>query len=566
MHISHRGILVVCFVLLFAGASALAQGVVENKRYGFKLRPPAGWKEVPLKVDERWIVAKFLSDKEYYDAEADKGAKGWNTTIGGFMHRPSMSVIVFPEDQTKPRKPKKIDTGSTGEEKKVSVVLKFEHPYKDYVDYLDRNYRGGGFYVADEKQGEVDGTPVTMREINVEKLTRQKKKLIAWQYELEGLDVVVEFEILLGHADKLKQMLTQCLRSFRPIERVGVTDAEREMEERGREMRETEFSRLLITEVEGENLSAAERKKRRLDLQEHLHKTALARLPAGWTSKRTPHFLVLSHVDDRFRDKVVAQAETVRKWLDRNFDDIGDDYVPHGIIRICASRDEERAYHRASGDAQGAFSFESGEVTISKDYTFKKWEFEWLNRGLALQWFFGKNSRLAWSLPPWLQIGLSEYLGSASEKGGKLNFPADEWEKRGLREAERSNELLSLKDLMDATDAAAWSYRQHYQAASVVRYLLGQGGKTGKSKDFIKRYLKTWDAVVREMAKEEAAKSKEKGRPKTEEEEEEELKRQRGAWGQNTKAIQDKVHPRVFAGWTDADWAALERAWRAAAL
>ncbi len=531
---------------------AIGQSAVENKRYGFKVKAPSSWTEVPLKVDERWIVAKYLSDRELYDRESN------------WTHRPEMTVIVFPADQTRPQKPKKIETAATGEEKKTVVVINFQHPYKNYLDYLDRNYSGGGFYVSAEKEDEIGGISVTMREISVEKSTFQQKKMIAWVFHLEDLDVAVQFEVLMSQFDKLKPGLVSCLRSFREVPREGLSAEEAALEAKGKEMRESDVERTVRSIADEDNLSPDELKKRRIEIQEYQHKKAIARLPSGWTSKRTPHFLVLSHVDDRFRDKVIGHAEAVRSWLDKTFADLGEDYVPHGIIRICASSDEERAYHSGSGDA---FSYLTGEVTISKDYTFRDFEFEWLGRGLADQWLSGKNNRLAWSMPAWLENGISQYVGSAAEKGGRLVFPADAWEKRGLKIAERSNELASVKDMFWSTDRSGWSMARYYQSASIVRFLLGPDARrSSRTKGLLTHYLKTFDAVVRERAKEEAKESKKLEESKTEAEEEERFKQRKSRWEADSKAILEEVHRRVFSGWTDSDWDSLDKAWRGSVL
>jgi len=532
--------------------AAAAQSTIENTRYGFKLRAPSDWKEVPLKVDERWIVAKYLSDRDLYDKES------------GWTHRPEMTVIVFPADQTKPQKPKKVESGETGEGKRTVVLINFEHPYKNYLDYLDRNYSGGGFYVSDEKESEMGGIPVTMREISVEKSTFQKKKMAAWVFHLEGVDVAVQFEMVMSQFDKMKPTVISSLRPFKPIPTVAMSAEEEELEAKGKALRDLNVENSVLEKADAGELGPEERRKRRIDIQEFQHKKALAKLPAGWTSKRSAHYLVLNHADDRFRDKVIAQAEAVRSWLDKSLVDLGSDYVPHGIIRICANRDEESAYHSGSGDA---FSYLTGEVTISKDLTFSDFEFEWLNRSLFRQWLSGKNDRLSFSMPGWLENGLSQYVGSATEKGGRLVFPADEWEKRGLREAERGRELQTVREMFTTTDKSGWSTARYYQSASIVRFLLGPGSKgSGKTKELLTRYIKTFDEVVRERQKEEMKDTKNMEKPKTEEEEEARFKERKTRWETDSKAILEAVNERMFAGWTDSDWAALDKAWRGSVL
>ena len=55
--------LALCDTGLAAPAAAHAAADHKDARLGFKIQTPRDWTEIPQQVDERWVVAKFLSDK-----------------------------------------------------------------------------------------------------------------------------------------------------------------------------------------------------------------------------------------------------------------------------------------------------------------------------------------------------------------------------------------------------------------------------------------------------------------------------------------------------------------------
>ena len=116
-------------VLAFLAASAMSQGGGwhQDQRFGFKFLPPKSWTQIPLKVDEDWLVAKYLSDKTYVWTDKEIG---WS-----WEHKPELMVIAFVEqviDKPDGDKPIEIEDGE-----KTPIVT---NPYKDYEDFLDRTY------------------------------------------------------------------------------------------------------------------------------------------------------------------------------------------------------------------------------------------------------------------------------------------------------------------------------------------------------------------------------------------------------------------------------------------
>ena len=104
----------------------------EDTRLGFKFKPPKDWTAVPLKVDENWQVAKYLSPREYIYNDP----QGWT-----WEHRPQLVAIAFPAAVVE----KDVEVDKKDDK---TTEIRILNPYKNYEDYLARTYSGGGYYVA----------------------------------------------------------------------------------------------------------------------------------------------------------------------------------------------------------------------------------------------------------------------------------------------------------------------------------------------------------------------------------------------------------------------------------
>ena len=131
-----RAVLSLAVVTLLA-APAPAQELLSDAKLGIKLKAPDGYTRVPLKPDEEWIAARWISPRSYY--QNDKS---------GFSidHKPELTVISFPSDKVKQRVEEQ--KSGTGEQSRTITIIK--NPFKDYRDYLKRTYNEGGFFIAKE--------------------------------------------------------------------------------------------------------------------------------------------------------------------------------------------------------------------------------------------------------------------------------------------------------------------------------------------------------------------------------------------------------------------------------
>lgn len=531
-------------IVLVLQTLAAAQGVHVDKKNGFQVKPPSGWSKIPIKVEEKWIAAKWLCDRKYADKES------------GFEHQPMMKVIVF--DKTKGKNGGGA-TGTGGSEGKPEELgpggsIDLTAPYLDYKDYLKRNFQEGGFYISAEQATKFGDVPVLMLEVKIEKLVMTgKKRIMAWEHSAEWGSIAIEVDCLEQHFDKLKPTFLAAFKTLSLIKRDPNAKGTDDEIDTGAKIK-----------VIDPNETPEQQKKRRIEAQEKAFKKAVADLPSEWTSKRTPHFLILNHAGTKFMDKVVAHAEAVRVWLDQNFDDVGTGYVQHMIIRICKDRDEENAFRRSSDDA---FSSETREAVVSenRDGT-SAYEFDYMGQSIMQRFFKDKNDDLYSSLPQWLDRGLSQYIGTAVLKGNRLEFAPDSSENERIREGRRLNKFKPVRDLFEMTGKDLWSGENRMyldaQIASVFRYVYGPGRANRKVANLVKDYIKLLLEVLVENEKAARAEVKKEGGAKSEEEEEEEFKKRRKQdWGAKEKEFLGQVFKKTFDGWSDGDWAALQSGW-----
>jgi hypothetical protein len=541
--ISMRRSLVLLPVLALAAQVQLfAQGMCVDKGNGFQFQPPKDWTQVPIQVEEKWIATKYLSDRKFDDKES------------GFSHSPLMRVIIFEKAATNPGGG---ETGSGGaEDKPVEVQpgdeISLTRPYTDYKDYLKRNFRDGGFYISAEKDTKFGETPVKMLEVKIEKLVRTgKKRIYCWIFTAEWGDLAIECEILEQFVDKLQPTVINAFKTFKLIARDP--NAKKEAVGGG-------GAKIKIVDP---NETPEMQKKRRVEMEEKMFKKAIADLPKEWTTKRTPHFLILNHAGVKYQDKVIAHAEAIRNWLDKEFGDIGPGYVQGCIIRICKDRDEERAFSSGSGDA---WSSDSRELVTSESKDgLNPYEFQYLGRGLMSMFFHDKNDDLYNALPAWLETGLRQYIGTAVVKANQLQFEPDDSEKTRMREGWQKSKFKPVRDLVTVTTKEFMGEEGQYvicQCSSLVRYLMGPGRGNKKHASMIKGYLKNLLEVMKENEKAARAAVKAEGGAKTEEEEEEEFKKRRKQdWSAKEKEFLNAVMKAVFGDWTDADWNILHASW-----
>jgi hypothetical protein len=528
------------------------KGVCEDTRYGFRFKAPKEWTRIPLKLEEQWQVAKYLSDKPYFYTDP---TDGWTNE-----HKPQATVIAFVTEKVREEAKIRKQKDEKGDDRYVILI---SNPYKDYLDYMKRTYSGGGWFVSDEKEAKLEDLPVTQYEIKVEKLTRDgPKRIICWVYHTPEVDFAFHWEVLESAYPKLKDTVYDTLKSFKLIARTGS----------GLPTADTGERKIQLDDYDKQ--TPEQRKERRITLEQSLHAKAKTSVPDGWQALQVGRFLVLNHTDEKYARRVAEHCGVIFDWLDEAFPFVGPtEYVRAPILRICKDRDEENSFH-SGGDFW--FSDNQIEIVISQDNSgfVTGWAVERINRQLLTLWFSERDRDLSRAMPYWLREGLGQVIGTARAKGKKVEFRTDDWERDGIRELLREGNATPIQTLirMGIEDffgkaMSTWGGPAK-EAGGLVRFFVtGPASKNPKTRDILRDYLKNLKSTVNELkAADEAAGKKPDGAPKTEKEEEEQYKADAQRWKQREKQLLDTTFEKTFRSWTEKDWEAFQATYLKAVL
>lgn len=524
-------------------AAAQKQGYHQDSKKGFQIKVPEKWTTIPVKIDEKWIVAKFLSNRSYEVKARDAEDSG--------SHKPEILVIEF-DDEARKLKVEEEQRGDT-------TYIAKNAPYRDYQDYLKRNV-GEGWYIDKEEAGTEAGVPCTKYSVRIEKGSRMKRRIVTWLFRAEKGEMAVHCEVLEDHFEKLEPMMLAALKSFKLIPRTAVEATAAITGEAGGD------SMWVTDRSKWKELSVEDRQRRRKRIEEERMAKSQKDLLPGWTAKRTKHYLVLSHADAKYTKSVIEAVEAYRTWLESEYDSVSDEYVMHGVIRICADLDEARSYSRGSNN-RDSFNPDNREVISWQDKSEGNAGVDWsrLFAGMFDQYIYDKDPLLYNYLPIWIHQGLHGYVGSAKMKSGKLVNEPDTEESNRIREVERAGKFAALKELMGAklegdvktsTEAEQLAYSQWIaQNNRLLRYIYGPGAKTPQLKDFVLKYMKGTMAIAEGM---DAERRQPRSAATTEEEERARNEEDANYWRRRRTEILEQLNKDL--GWDDATWASIEKA------
>lgn len=529
-------------------AALQKKGVHEDKRFGFQFKPPKDWSGIALKTDEAWLAAKYRSDKSYFFTDPD--------TKFTHEHTPELLMIAFIKENMKKKKQEVTESEEDGEKQ---VVVEINNPYKNYQDFLDRTYSGGGFYIDKTEKTKVDDLDVTIYHIKVEKLTIPKR-IETWVYHTEDIDFALQIEVLESENRKLQKLKDRSYKSFEQIERTEGRLPTSGATEDG----------IRITFRDMNTGTDKERKTKRVESQKQLQARAINQLPEDWDHIKVGDTLILTHTDRKYTDRVGDHVKIFMKWLDKEFDYIGPkQYVRAPIIRICESAEEEGSFTRGvRTGSEGVFSGGQEIVTHKDQAGFIGGEIGYVNRRLLDHWLDEKDSDLNLAMPMWLRNGLYEYVDGARADGRKLDFRADDWSRDNARLAISKGEATSPRELIAMTREEFVGGGQGYwgrtaESVMFVRFLMSPEARRCKqAKTLIKDYILALDQVVEaQKAADEASSDDDPDRPKTEEEEEEMAKARAERWRARERQLMEDVFTITFGDWDEGDWEKLEKAY-----
>lgn len=511
-----------------------------HKALGVQVTIPDGFGNVPLQIDEQWIVAKFLSNKTYLSKDRD-----WN-----YEHRPLMRIIAFTE---------KAKTGSAAEVHEEEGGTTFigigAVPYQGYRDYVKRHRRG--FFFSKEDPGTVATQDCLMCEVDVHKST-PRLHLYSVVFHRPTFEIAIEIEVLEDRLDKLEKICKKVLKSVRFTEPAAESGAAVTGGRKTSKRLKSAFR------SEWKKLSTEERYETRRQMEREHHKAARARTPPDWTITESKHFLVISHAEGKFTKKMIDGAELFYSWCEKEFGKLGNDYVRRPVLRLCRDADEYRAYHFDSSNATG-WSLFGGDREIGTYYDNYNGtsgrDVSVLFGGILRHYLQEKDSYIVSFTPYWLTWALDDYLDAAIVKGRKLEFKAGDWSRDEARNMFRDGKLPPLRKILEA-DADAFralrkaDSRAHYAAAQAIRYILGPGKRQKAFKNFLLRYFKAAITVGEKDDKRSPTKYRE---AKTEAEEEAMAKTRAARNKDRRKALQQEINTLVLSQITDKDWKKLEK-------
>ena len=544
---------VICLVVLASLTGTAWSGTHKDTRWGFRIKVPKDWKNAAMSATEEWIAAKFIGDR----ALEPKKSEFW------VREHPHIWVIGFPVARVD-------DRGAKIEKKGDKTTIEWKNPYKDYKDFVKRAMSlGGGYHFSKEETATIGDVEVLQYEIKVEKGAAAPFRIVTWVYQFEDVHFAIHCKILEDHYDKYKSTFRSTLKSFRRIER-----------EKALPGSATTGKKIIKVEDESK-LTPEELKKLRSDRFEQLLRKELDALPDGWYEVRSKHYVALANADRKFTKRALKHAEAVRKYLDKTFAGIGSDYIPMGIIRVFASREEEQAFQGGTNWMWGP-GVEQVLVTQTVGGTDRAWEFEYLSSRLTSQYLSFKNSFLSDNMPYWFREGLKQHMRFARSKGTSVKIKPDEYDRQYIKDIIKGGKAVPLKEMFQKGEAQNMTL---YQAGSVCSYLLTKGNR-GKTKGAIQNYLRNLvgaieEAEVEYKAKRDALKKEAEARAaaaaaesgavvesEDEEGEEEgdsaaeaEFEKMKEAMKERSKAVLEQAFEKTFGSLSDKDWERLNRAW-----
>ncbi|HEB52074.1 MAG TPA: hypothetical protein ENI87_02340, partial [bacterium] len=453
-----------------------------HDKFGVEMTIPQDFSVVPLQVDEKWIAAKFLCDKTYISKSRD-----WN-----HEHRPLMRIIIFTEEAKK-------DTGTEIHEEDGKTLIGIGAvPYQGYRDYVKRHR--SGFFFNKENEARIGGKDCLMCEVEVHK-SEPKLHLYSVVFRRPTFEFAVEFEVLEDRKDKLEAKLMKSLRSIRFDD--SVVEASAPITGGGKGRKRTSSRLWTAFRDEWRKRPRAERDEIRRGMEQRHHEAVRKATPEDWTISESKHFLVVSHASAKFTKQMTDGAELFYKWCEKEFGDLGDDYVRRPVLRLCKDFDEYKAYHFDSSNETG-WSLVGADREIGTyydNYNGSSGRDVSLLFGGIMQHFLQERDPFIVSYTPyWLTWALDDYVRECYVKGRKLDFRVGDATRDEARNLLRDGKLPKLQELLSMNmsqlrDLLKKDRRMGYAASQALRYVIGPGSKDKAFKNFVKRYFETAIAV-----------------------------------------------------------------------
>jgi hypothetical protein len=519
------------------------KGVHKDSYYGFSLKHPKKWSNIARKTNEQWLAAKYVSDKSYSYTDKDVGY-----TVN---HTPELQVIVFPLEVTK-------KGGITEDEKEIDgekvTTFKITSPYRNYDDFLTRTYTGGGYYLSDQEEDEIDDIKVTKYTYTVDKMARSGPQTIeTWVYHTEDVDYAVQLVGLTKHWKKIAKIFKPARQTFEIIERTGSLAHSGETSDTA-----------IFRRVDLSGATPKERKSKAVASESSIHEAAIAKLPPdGWESKKSKRTLVITSADKRYSKRVQSHVDNLFKWLDSEFGFLGTDaYMRAPVVRICATQDEAAAFTAgtSSGGYGGFWNISDELLTWDDTSGWTGYAIDNLNSQAYRYWMLEKNFELSTAMPDWIDLGLSAMIQNSRMDSRKIDWRFQNYTVERFRNAIRDGKATPVKEIfLRTTKEFRKSDKEgdpFAESAMLINYLASpEIRRHPLAKGLLKSYLENMISVVEGVEKD-SDKALDAARKKATGDDGDKVygAARKLIFASSEKKILQKTFDLTFGSWDESDW------------
>lgn len=534
--------------LLAATMLTLASGVTAqtlkgrkwtHEQYGVQMMIPKGYATVPLQVDEKWISAKFLSDKSYISKSKEFSQE----------HRALMRIVIFSESAKK-----KSGTEVHETEDGKTLIGIGSVPYQGYRDYVKRHRKG--FFFSREDETKIAGEDALFCEVQVHR-SEPKLHLYSMVVRRPTFEIAVEFEVLEDRLDKVKKQCIDSLRSLRFS--APAVEASAPITGGGGKTKRTSTKLWSAFRDEWRKRPKKERDEIRKDMEKRHHEATRGTTPEDWSISESKHFMIVSHASPKFTKQMTEGAELFYKWCEKEFGSLGDDYVRRPVLRLCKDYDEYKAFHFDSSNETG-WSFTGGDREIGTYYDNYNGssgrDVSVLFSGILQHFLQERDSYIISYTPYWLTWSLNDYVSECYVKGRKLDFRVGDMVRDEARALHRDGKLPKLQELMSMSESQfnamlKKDMRNRYAVSQALRYVIGPGAKDKSFKKFLKRYF---EAAITVAENNKDGRFTMRRSAQTEEEEEEQAKEYSRKSKERAKKLQKEINELMLGDIKDKTW------------
>lgn len=440
--------LLLLLTALLSGSPTLrAQKPSADARTGFTFKPPKGWVELPATGDRGCLTALFAAPRSVADKKTS------------LPHTPVLRVMRFTANSELPAE---VDG------------LPRKSPFVSFDDFVARGLVPTGTSVQQSsgKAGKVDGQ---LFELQLT-LATGNLTLYGVRQNIDGGEVVLGFEVLTDHFEKLKKELDGTLASLVPSARSDEVIA---------------IPTFVTNPGAWNDLDPNARKKERGTWAEATAKHVATLANSSFKNSKSKYWTVSSAADAGFTKKAVAAAEAARAFFLSKLPAFQPDTLP-AVLRIFASPDHLAAYDRSRAGAR-EFEPTTRELIFVQDPDQGgSGGYGALFRAVLWQLIDDHDPTLLHALPRWIDNGCWEFCRSTKFDGKKIEFFSSDVEKGRIDYQRRGNTMPALWDLIqesiqpspkDGGPEENWGYTP--ECARLVRWCWQHDGQKALGREHL---------------------------------------------------------------------------------